>query len=33
MDDDSSLDIFQMTTRSIEWTKEFAKRKLLIWCY
>ncbi len=30
VDDDSNLDIFQMTTRSIEPTKKLVKRKLLV---
>ncbi len=30
LDDDNSLDIFQLTTRSIELAKEFVKRELLV---
>jgi hypothetical protein len=34
INDDSNLDIFQMTASSIEPSKEFVKRKLLVFqCY
>jgi len=34
IDDDNSLDIFQMTIGNIEPSKEFVKRKLLVFqCY
>jgi hypothetical protein len=34
VDDDSSLDIFQMTVGSIEATKKLVKRKILVfWHY
>jgi hypothetical protein len=34
MDDDNSLDIFQMTIRNVEEVEELVKRKLLVlWRY